>query len=106
MDSKGRLSQMNGALNNSFKVEEEGRGVVTKGVGRKGEEEMEEEEYVGGEERGEKHPKLVIQAGQCVHMPKHAPVHANVSVHMWRGCTCICAHVKKSSEFLLSCCPG
>lgn len=80
-----------GALSNSYKVEEEGRGVVTKGAGRKGEE-MEEEGFVGGEESGEKHSILVIQVGQCVQAYtlscacKRACAHMEgVHVHM---CTC------------------
>lgn len=64
MDSKGRLSQTNVACN-SYKMEEGGRGVVTRSTGRKGEK-MEGEEHIGREERGEKHPKVVVHTGQCV----------------------------------------
>lgn len=81
-----------GALSNCYKVEEEGRGVVTKGAGRKGEEEMEEEGYVGGEERGEKHPKLVIQAGQCVH-----------AYTCTCACKCVCAHVEVVHVHMCTC---
>lgn len=74
-----------GSLSKSYKMEEEGKGVVTRGAGRKGEEEMGEEECIGGVGRGEKHPKGVIQAGQCMQVCLRTC--GGVHVHT-RTCTC------------------
>lgn len=88
---EGCLRRM-GTLSNRYKTEEEGRGVVTKGTGTKGEEEMEEEGYVRGEERGEKHPKLVIQAGQSMH-----------AYTCTCTCKCVCAHVEGVHMHMRTC---
>lgn len=98
---EGCLGRM-GSLSKGYKMEEEERGVVTRGAGRKGEEEMGEEECIGGVGRGEKHPKGVIQAGQCVHACTRTCACKCVCAHV-EGFTCIHAHVhvKETSEFLL-----